>query len=690
MEKGVNAGKQVVERRWYVSCSDAHIMEMDSLLVQTGFGAERLLYDDLALLIEACSSGLGFGQERELYQVKEESKFLELNERYMSVFEVFKWPRRISFSFIEGLLHSGDEMDVSLWLFPISQNRSHSQLQMQRARFEGARIALENKGKLVSPEVDLAIQDSTRIADAVERGISRLYHRTMMVAAYGRDREQLREVGQKVTSHFRSNLAGARPLNFRQGKGLAAMMPACRKGTSEIDTTDSDTVLRMFPFGPPDMNKGEGTLLAMDLRSRTPVIYDPFSPSAMNAHMVVMARSGAGKSFFTKLRVVREVMRSVPAYLIDPEGEYSTITEQLGGEVFVPGCPGYGLNPFIVRYTGLGDLASRVASLNALVNVMLEGKVDLDLKATIDRCLMDFYMGELREIPKEERNGARLGSGGMAGFHEFLGSDRCQAQGADRLYHLLSLFATGSARFLMEKDARDLVNDEAPVTTFNLRNLSGPLKPVATAMCAEVVWGLGVSDPKPRMLVVDECWTMLATPSGAEALITIAKRARKYSLGLMAITQDVQDFLSEDTTGGVISGHAGRSLLQNSATKLALSQDTAALPAVCEALGLSESNSTFLGGTLRGQGVLISETGSGIPVEIVSTAEERQLVLNQGWRNYGAEKAEAGGELAGREAEDDALDAALAEMERAVLADSTEELERQVLLARAEAGVSPL
>ena len=152
-----------------------------------------------------------------------------------------------------------------------------------------------------------------------------------------------------------------------------------------------------FRSGPKDMDKREGTLLGMDLRSRTTVFTDIFSPEAMNGHMVVMARSGAGKSYFTKLRVLREALRGIPVYLIDPEGEYGVITRALGGVVFVPGSPGYGLNPFVVGYTEEGDLTKRVSSLCSLIGVMLEGDVDQDLKAVIDRCLTGFYAKELRE-----------------------------------------------------------------------------------------------------------------------------------------------------------------------------------------------------------------------------------------------------------------------------------------------------
>ena len=174
----------------------------------------------------------------------------------------------------------------------------------------------------------------------------------MTVAVYGRTQDDLKASGERLSSHFRARLARINQLQLRQGKGFAAMMPALRAGMGPPDLTDTDTLRRVFPFGPMDMNHHDGTLLGMDLRSRTPIIQNPFAPQAMNGHMVVMARSGAGKSFFTKLRVVRESQLDIPIYLIDPEGEYGVIARALGGVVFVPGSPGYGLNPFLVRNTG--------------------------------------------------------------------------------------------------------------------------------------------------------------------------------------------------------------------------------------------------------------------------------------------------------------------------------------------------
>ena len=623
----------IVSRAWYVISRENRALELESLLAQSGFSAWRLEDEALSLLFQACVSGVGYGHVRDFYQVQENKAFLDLNERYVSVYEVTKWPRRISLLFLEQMLRMGDEMDVSLWIWPSSQRESHSRLQMQLSRFEGSRIVSMQKGKLVPQQVEIAIADATRISDSVTRGTSKLFRYSMTVAVFARTQPELREAGERLSSHFRSSLSKVDHLKLRQGQGFASIMPILRGGVNPASLTDTDTLVRMFPFGPLDMNEHDGTLIGMDLRSRTPIIHNPFSPRAMNGHLVVMARSGAGKSFCIKLWVIRESQMNIPTYLIDPEGEYGVITRALGGRVFVPGSPGHGLNPFIIRYTGdPADLTGHTAGLGSLVSVMLEGEVNTRRKAIIDRCLTGYYA---RELGNFESNGGVLGQGGMGDFYAYLMSDEASGFGGAELAELLSPFAVGSARFLLADSEHNLLEDEAPVTSFNLKNLSAGLKPVATLICSEVVWSLAVSAPRPRRLVVDECWTVLETPSGADALINIVKRARKYQLGLTTITQDVQDFLAEHSNAGAITGHAGRSLLQNSAMKLALSQDPAALPQVVEALGLGPDEGSFLAGCLRGQGLLINSLGTSFPMEVVSTALERELVLDETWRQDG-------------------------------------------------------
>ena len=191
----------VVARRWYICCSSDRVMELTSSLSQAGLKSTRLMSGDLELLVEACVSGMGFGHRQDFYQVRAENNLLELNQRYVALMEVHKWPRQITLAFIEDLLRTGEELDLSFWIYPVSQRESHSRLQMQRSRFEGARMAAHQNGKLVSPDVETAIEDATRIAEQVSRGVSRLYRRTMMVAVYSRDRQSLKASVERVHGH---------------------------------------------------------------------------------------------------------------------------------------------------------------------------------------------------------------------------------------------------------------------------------------------------------------------------------------------------------------------------------------------------------------------------------------------------------------------------------------------------------
>ena len=624
--------RKVVERNWYMITSDARSSEFRAVIGQSGFSAERLEDEELRVMYRACVSGMGLTHEQPLFQLRDSSSFFELNQRHGAAFEVHQWPRRISHKFLEELLRLGEEMDVSLWIGPLTRKESHTDLQTQLGRFQGARLAALQKGKMVSPEVDMAIEDLQRISEGVERGTNRLFRRGMALVVYGRTEARLREITETVESYFRSGLARVRLLKYRQAGSFHLVMPVCRWGSGGLDLTDGETMVRMFPFGPPDLDDREGVLLGLDERSRTPVFVDAFSARALNGHMVIMARSGAGKSFCVKVRVLRESARDVPVYVVDPEGEFGVLAQELGGEVFIPGAEGYGLNPFIYTYSNDTELVNRVSGLGALVEVMLGGDVAQNLRASIDRCLMGFYRKEMMAV-KDSRE--VLGKGGMESFHGFLESEEAKDMGGPELAHLLFRFATGSARFLFQGEGRNLLDNEMPVTTFNLKHLPGPLKPIATAICSEVVWGLAVTRPRPRLLIVDEVWTVLATKAGAESLITIVKRARKYGLGMVCITQDVQDFLSEDREGGAITGHAGLSLLQNSSLKLAFQQDPAALHLVADALQLQPWVADYLRRCGRGQGVLVGSTGEAYPFVVVATDKERDLLEDQSWKQHG-------------------------------------------------------
>ena len=326
----------------------------------------------------------------------------------------------------------------------------------------------------------------------------------------------------------------------------------------------------------------------------------------------MLARSGSGKSVSTKLEVLRGLTRGVTAYIIDPEGEYADMARAAGGRVLSPGVPGQGLNPFVIDRGDAEEQLQRIGSLRRLIEVMVGERLSAERRASLDHALAAYYLQ-----PRERT--------GFKDFYQFL-----QQDDEDNLTGLLRPFASGSLRHLLSDEGDDLLANEALVTVFDLRLLEPELRPAAAMVCTETVWAAAALDPKPRLLVVDEVWSIMQHPEGAAFMVSMAKRARKHRLGLQFITQDVQDLLSEDSSRA-ITGHSGRAMLQNAAFKLLLQQDAAAIDAVGDAFDLAPELKRWLVSCPRGDGLLIAKGGK-FPVRIEATPQEVNIIE---WRPGG-------------------------------------------------------
>lgn len=145
------------------------------------------------------------------------------------------------------------------------------------------------------------------------------------------------------------------------------------------------------------------------------------------------------------------------------------------------------------------------------------------------------------------------------------------------------------------------------VLVFNVQALEPELRPVGIHLITTCIWNQVRRRPRPRLLIVDEAWSLLQYPAGGAFLAAMARRARKYWLGLVTITQDVADFLQAEH---------GRTVLTNAAIKVLMKQDSTTIDPVVEAFGLSMAERQFLLGAGKGEGLLFARGGRlGIQVE---------------------------------------------------------------------------
>ena len=597
----------ILDRRFYAVTEFARFDELRGLLGRAGLSVHPLSGRRLRMFLASAALGgtPGDFDEETPVEVEMGRREVRVGDRLVRSLHLGKWPRSLAPGFLQALMAAGAPMDLSIHLGPIPAEQAARTLEWQKVRFESAQSLSFKRGRTMSPEAEIALEDVTRLRDEVQRGRERLFHASLSITLHARDETSLKEMTQRARGHFAATLGKLDPLAFRQREGILSTLPLGLNAVAVWRTLDTSSLARLFPFSPPDLDTRRGTLYGIDMRACSPVVYDPWDGTHLNANTAVLARSGSGKSFATKLGVLRGLTRGVTAYVIDPEGEYADMARAAGGRVLSPGVPGQGMNPFVIDRGDSEELLQRIGSLRRLIEVMVGESLGAERRASLDHALAGYYAQ-----PRER-----------TGFRDFYAYLEGEAQDLSRL---LRPFATGSLRNLLSDEGDDLLGNEALVTVFDLRLLEPELRPAAAMVCTETVWAAAAQDPKPRLLVVDEVWSIMQHPEGAAFMVSMAKRARKHRLGLQFITQDVQDLLSEDSSR-TITGHSGRALLQNAAFKLLLQQDAAAISTVGDAFDLPDDLQRWLLSCPRGDGLLLSK-GHRFPVRIEATPEETEVI----------------------------------------------------------------
>ena len=598
----------ILDRRFYAVCEFERIDELRGLLARGGLSVHPLRGRQLRMLLLASALG---GTPRDMDE--DMPVDVEINRRDVRIgghvtrsLHLGKWPRSLAPGFLQGLMAAGSADGPVYPPWADTGGPGGADAGVAESALRVGPVPLLQAG----PHHVARGGDRPGGRDpAARRGAAGPRAPLPLIPVHHparRDEKSLKEMTQRAKGHFAATLGKLDNLAFRQREALLSTLPLALNAVAVWRTLDTSSLARLFPFSPPDLDTRSGTLYGIDMRACAPVVYDPFDGTHLNANTAVLARSGSGKSFATKLGMLRGLCWGVRAYVIDPEGEYADMARAAGGRVLSPGVPGQGLNPFVIDKGDSEELLQRIGSLRRLIEVMVGESLGAERRSSLDHALAGYYAQ-----PRERT--------GFKDFYAYLEGGEESA-----LARLLRPFATGSLRHLLSDEGDDLLSGEALVTVFDLHLLEPELRPAATMVCTETVWAAAAQDPRPRLLVVDEVWSIMQHPEGAAFMVSMAKRARKHRLGLQFITQDVQDLLSEDSSRA-ITGHSGRALLQNAAFKLLLQQDAAAISTVGDAFDLPEDLQRWLLSCPRGDGLLLAK-GNRFPVRIEATPEETEVI----------------------------------------------------------------
>ncbi|MBP6910251.1 DUF87 domain-containing protein [Patescibacteria group bacterium] len=489
------------------------------------------------------------------------------------------YPSYIDFLWTRDMMNFYDKWDMSWFIYPEEDADIQSMLKRRSTQLRAEMNESSSKGITIDTEVELQYRDVEDIRQKLATREERYFETSCYISLYDKSEEKLAEESKKLEQKIAGYGIRVKPAIQRMDEGLNATMPLALDDLGITRSMVTSSLAGSFPFISNDLIEQTGILYGANMQTGSLVIFDRFSKKLQNANSVVLATSGAGKSFSVKLEIMRYLLLGIPTIVIDPENEYKALCEKVGGTyVNIAINSQQCVNPFDlpprvedVEY-GKGDLLrSQIMALLGLVTVLIGG-VTPEEEALLDRALQSTYA--LKEITLDQDDYTGKQPPIMEDLlHVLEGMD-----GGNSISVRLSKYVTGTFGKLFNNYTN--VDFNTGLTAFSIRDLDEALKTPAMYNILNFIRTKVRSKKEKRLLVVDEAWIMMQNDTSANFLYGMVKRARKYGLGITTITQDIEDF---------VKSKFGKPIITNSALQLLLKQSTASIKELNNVLGLSDA-----------------------------------------------------------------------------------------------------
>jgi len=519
--------------------------------------------------------------------------YIKIGEKYFQTLFISAYPRFVGANWLEPIINFSHTLTLTMYYYPINARNVLDDLRRKIAEMEATINISRDKGKVVDPAVQAALEDAKSLQEQLVKGIERFFHFAFYINISADSLEELKNISYQVESTLGSMGLISKKATLDMENGFKTTLPICSDKLKIVRNMDTTSVATTFPFTSSELTANEGILYGVNIHNKSLIIFDRFSLE--NANTVVFAKSGSGKSYFVKLEALRSLLFGVDIIVIDPEMEYKRLCEAVGGEYIDFNISSKAkINPFELAVVSETEdqLSLKILSLHALFKIML-GNFTNSESAILDRALIDVYRlkGITQDVNTQRNNEPPL----MEDLYKvLLAMDEPESKA---LAERLERYVKGSLSGIF--DQRSNINLDNPFTAFSIRNLEDVLRPIAMFMILDFIWTKIKHDLKKRMLILDEAWTLMQYPDSAAFVYSLAKRARKYYLGLTTITQDVADFLNSNY---------GKAVVTNSSMQILLKQHPAAIDNLSELFYLSVGEKNFLLGASVGQGLLFAGT----------------------------------------------------------------------------------
>jgi len=552
--------------------------------------------------------------------------YFQLGTRFARTYYVYGYPRQIFTGWLSGMVNLDEVMDMSIYIYPVESQVVLENLRKKVTQLEaGIQIDTE-KGRVRDPAKQAAILDAEEMRDKLQVGEERFFRFGLYFTIYGGSVEELEFVSHKVESMLGQQLVYSKPATSQQEQAMNTVVPQMVDQLQIRRNMSTGAISTSFPFTSADLTQENGILYGINMHNSGLVIFDRFKLE--NGNSVVFAKSGAGKSFAVKLEALRSLMMGTEIIIIDPENEYERMCDAVGGAyVRLSLNSTTRINPFdLPRVVDTEEadnaLRSNLITLHGLLRLMMGGAQTqmLGSQASIVPALSPSEEADLDAalITTYEKAGITqdpLTHGSIPPTISDLYDTLLHMGGnGPQLAQRLRKYTAGTFAGIFSQQSNIDINN--PMVVFNVRDLEDELRPVAMYIVLNYIWNKTKSDQRKRIMIVDEAWQLMKYEDSANFLFSLAKRARKYNLGITTITQDVEDFMGS---------RMGRAIVANASMQLLLKQSPSAIDVLTDVFKLTSEERNRLGQFPVGQGLFFAGQNH-VHIQVVASEQETMLI----------------------------------------------------------------
>jgi conjugal transfer ATP-binding protein TraC len=528
--------------------------------------------------------------------LEERTDYLNIDGVYMRTLFISGYPFVASSGWLDSLINFNHDADISYHLHEVNALTALPKLNRKITELESTKRAMIRVGKIVGSEITDPLDSAIELRDKIQRGQEKLFQVAIYVCVRADSLEELNKTTKLLESTLSSRLFYSKVARYQQLEALQSVLPRAEDQLMQRRNLDSSSAALTFPFMSSELVQETGILYGVNKSNNSLVILDRFS--LHNANSIVFAQSGSGKSYATKVEILRQLMQGTKVIVIDPEREYKLLTDSVKGVyVKISSTSKQKINPFDLSTTfrKVKDLSEHVQDLTEVIGLMVEGLSSRE-KAAVDKAILSVYKNVKNQPLLEDLYG------------------ELQKLGQLKLCERLEKYITGSLANVFNSQTNIKLDNRLVV--FDIKDLSESLRQIMMLIISNFVQNQVKAKPEKRLLVIDEGWMLLEHEESARFVSGLVRRARKYYLGVSIITQQANDFLHNDY---------GRAIASQSALRILMRQDTTTIKHVASEFNLSEYEQSFLLTCERGDALIIADQNH-VAIKIVASDKEHPLI----------------------------------------------------------------